>query len=307
MNMVKKLTKKQSFLYILLIFTYLCLILDAVIYPDFTKKHIFFDSDTILIISLIVTTLLILIYPKIRDCTIFVINKFITVISLLSYLAIEFLEVKFYPNYVFSHLHITPQNLFSLFLFSFVVFMISNIKYKLETQEQKKTTFVTKVLLLISLIYILVLGLADTIKSAIDSDIYMLAKINFTYDDKMREKWGYYYDYMKFIVANTAENGSILLPPQDLSSNSGNLGLDRYFLYPRKLVNATEVNVEDVSAFDYIMIVHGDNGSVWPSNNISADHILKINQNTSIVTIKLDDYHPDEISNDEWGLMKIKE
>ena len=154
--------------------------------------------------------------------------------------------------------------------------------------------------------YLLIDGLLKTVLPAVNSDVYMLAHVNYSYDDKMKQKWGFYYDYMKFVRTNVAAGSTVLIPPQDLYPTAGNGGLDRYFLYPRILVGGDLDILTDENKYDCVMIVRGDKGDVWPKTKIFADSILFIDSKDLTTTEVHGDYDPVKVPNNSWGLIRIK-
>jgi hypothetical protein len=57
-----------------------------------------------------------------------------------------------------------------------------------------------------------------------------LMDLHISYDEKMRRKYEWYYDFMSFIRKNTPDDATILFPPQFVWSYSNG-----YFLLPRRL------------------------------------------------------------------------
>jgi hypothetical protein len=71
---------------------------------------------------------------------------------------------------------------------------------------------------------------------------------NWSYDQKMRSRWGEYYDLMSFLQQHTSADAVILLPPRP------NANMDPYFLYPRKLIYGDESALQEHPEIDYIAI-----------------------------------------------------
>ena len=62
----------------------------------------------------------------------------------------------------------------------------------------------------------------------------------------------------------------------------------------------------DINKYDYVMIIRGDDGTIWPKTKIVADNISFIDSKTLIITNVHGDYDPTKISGNFWGLIKIK-
>lgn len=78
-----------------------------------------------------------------------------------------------------------------------------------------------------------------------------------TYDQKMHEKYGFYYDFTLFVKNNTPGNAVILISPiQPPLAGSGNSTFSNYFLYPRKLINGDIGEAPaDFSQYTHVLIV----------------------------------------------------
>jgi len=63
--------------------------------------------------------------------------------------------------------------------------------------------------------------------------IQNLMDLDISYDEKMRRKYEWYYDFMSFIRKNTPDDATILFPHQYV--NIGDLSIGGYFLLPRRL------------------------------------------------------------------------
>jgi len=227
------------------------------------------------------------------------------------YIAMQFLESSNFHNYVFSTYHLQPTNFFYIVFLSLVLFLIS----KLIKQKQFISNLSVFKLTILFIFFVAFLdGFIKTVDTAIYTDIYILSHINASYDFKMNERWGLYYDYIKFVKANTSENASILVPPQELPwLSTGNVGLNRYFLFPRKMGNASDSDLMDLSTYDYVLLVWGEwNGANkdaygWPKVPIKAEKIIYFNPETGEVTEKMGNYDPKTILTDGvWGIIKIK-
>jgi hypothetical protein len=155
-------------------------------------------------------------------------------------------------------------------------------------------------------------GAVSVMQTVIYSDVNILSHINASYDFKMRELWGGYYDYIKFVKENTPSNASIIVPPQMFPWPSiGNVGLDRYFLFPRNLVNGSLNGPIDISSCNYVMLVWGEGGSDkntygWPKVPIKAEKVIYFDPATHTIVEHLGNFDSKMVSaSNAWGLIKI--
>ena len=110
-----------------------------------------------------------------------------------------------------------------------------------------------------------------------------------SYDEKMRARWGDFYDYMVFIQDNTPEDAVIYHPPQIKPWEfEGNQALIRYFLFPRTLVSGSiDLDEYDGPQITHIMIVWGREKSGvdqdveygWPKQEIKGKRIMILDDN----------------------------
>ncbi len=116
-----------------------------------------------------------------------------------------------------------------------------------------------------------------------------------TYDKKMGYYWGFFYDYMLFVKENTPENSTIIVPPQESPwFMTGNIGLVRYFLYPRNFIQGTYDKPLDIDSADYVMLAWGE----WKENDMSRYGWPKV---------KVDAEETILLNGDKnWGILKIK-
>ncbi|KKR34289.1 MAG: hypothetical protein UT63_C0003G0005 [Candidatus Gottesmanbacteria bacterium GW2011_GWC2_39_8] len=100
---------------------------------------------------------------------------------------------------------------------------------------------------------------------------------NLTNEQKLRESWGFYYDYLKFVKTNTNEKNIIGIPPQTGQwVESGSQVLNAYFLYPRKQLFAIPENIHKA---DYFMIYYGTDTALdkkylgWPKFPVPVSEV----------------------------------
>jgi len=104
-----------------------------------------------------------------------------------------------------------------------------------------------------------------------------------SYEEKMRVKWGDYYDFMIYVRDRTSPDAVILIPPQSTYPRTGNAGLDSYFLHPRKLVG-----LDQVADATHVLIVKAEDGSedVWPPAPMPDGEISWMKQGLGIIALK---------------------
>jgi len=125
--------------------------------------------------------------------------------------------------------------------------------------------------------------------------------------------YGWIKTFSKFIINNTPEDSSILLPPQSvIYKMEGNIYYFRWFLYPRRLFHIENGYISETIKIKYVVISAGEcNNSdcVWPDYTINKDDINKIividrkNQKTQVIENK--DYQPKDFQN-MWGIVELK-
>jgi len=309
------------------------LLLESYMYIGFLRKFILLDSRYFLIFSIISISLLFyskLSEEKYKSSTLekFVLNlnAFLFFPISIFYWIMTVSNTIHYPNYVFATFHIQPENylnviFLSLLLFILKLYKLSKLKRgqylrcirgKLFVFNKAPKVLILLVVIFISLAVYVVSNLPIVLKSVFNNIIFVSTHLNYTYDDKMRKKWGFYYDYMEFIKSYTPPDATILIPPQSNHwLTSGNSGLDRYFLYPRNLLNADVFSIPN-SGYGYVLIDKGEwyNDAVdwgWPKVAVKAEKIWYIDPGTLKVTEVEKDFDPkDPFNMQAWGLIKVR-
>lgn len=285
--------------------------LETYSYLGFLSKYILVDSRFFLVLAMISGTLLIGKKLNTLCALTFKVNTFILPVSLTLYLIMQLLESLHFHNYVFSTYHIQQTNFLYIVFLSSALFLIS----KLVRQKPfllNMSVFKLAIVFIFTVVFLD--GAVKTMDAAVYTDIYILSHINASYDFKMEERWGLYYDYIKFVKANTPENASILVPPQELPwFSTGNVGLNRYFLFPRKMGNGSYNEPMDLSNYDYVLLVWGEwdgadkSAYGWPKIPIKAEKIIYFESATGVVREKNGNYDPKSITTDGvWGIIKVK-
>jgi hypothetical protein len=285
--------------------------LETYTYIGFVKKFIFVDSRFFLVMA--VFSGLLLIGKKINNlCDLtFKVNGAILSISSVLYLAMQILEARHFRNYIFSTYHVQIANFLNIVFFSAVIFIMSKlIKQKFRIRRFSIYHLIVSIILTASFL----IGVVNTVDQAVYTDIYILFHFNASYDFKMHERWGLYYNYIKFVKANTPENASILVPPQELPwYSTGNVGLDRYFLFPRNLANGSYDKAMDLQGYDYVLLVWGEWNDAdkslygWPKIPINSEKVIYYEAATGVVREQDGNYDPRLIpASGAWGIIKIR-
>lgn len=210
----------------------------------------------------------------------------VSVIALLIYLCFMFVETNNYNNYVYSKFHIDLNGLLyfstsnSILYLSFInreliLRLVKTSRGKLSNENIK----ILKFIIVSSVFYYLISNLPQTINRLSENTTYIALNANQTYEDKVRYRWPFIYDYMMFVKNNTEENSVIAVPPMVRPwLTEGNADMVRYFLYPRKIVTG-EINTFPKEA-DYLFLAKGswpldENSSYgWPKISITVKNII---------------------------------
>jgi hypothetical protein len=222
-----------------------------------------------------------------------------------------YLEEVNFPNYVFSVFHVHYHNIPALVSYVFYLLFLLLIKNETKTLliEKKLSLKLTSAVFFLLSVY-LVNNSNQTLSLIERKVITILVKPNITYNEKMSKEWGFFYNYMLFVRENTPSDAIVHLPPKlDPWQLTGNIGLVRYFLYPRQLVNTSDPFSLSNKKFDYLLISKGfftqagESGHGWPKIPIEADKIWYIDENTKEVEEFNGQFIPH--TSKDWGLIKL--
>lgn len=321
--------------------TFLVLAIECYKYPGFISKHFFFPPQLYLLISLLILKLIDLAGFKLSKLLYFI-NWLVTIILLIFYLILAYLEGQNYPNYVFSHYHINIDVLFYIFIYSLLIRfvglieintqsrnrvsgLISSFRNLLKSIEKKnmqekiivmfRGSIIKEVLFqtLISILLILFLisNLSKDLDYIVPYSIKIVRSLNSSYDQKMSETWGIYYDYINFVRNHTDESVSLAIPPfKGAWTTVGSFWLDNYFLFPRKLYQLQdEESVPEGT--DYIMLAKGSWPSPeweygWPKVKINNVDILYFEKGIFNETWKENVTYVPEDNVNNWGLIRVR-
>lgn len=285
-------------------------------YPGFISKY-FIISPTTFFMILLLSTLPSL--GKKIDKRLYVVNKVIFLILVISYFVFGVLQGVFYNNFVFEKLHINTEPLLTLTILTLFVIIIKSLsenKLILQNISYKKRSFSRYLTVLLSISLIIIYATINTSKSindALISTSKILSRLDFTYDQKMNMTWPTFYNYMKFVKENTPDNARIAIPPaEEHWLHTGNLVLVNYFLYPRKLFEGTIYSLPK-EKIDYILLAkglwnRGESDFGWPKVFLKDVEVNYLNTDQGVFETYFGDFDPNyERNKNSWGLIKIKQ
>jgi hypothetical protein len=272
--------QKSTVLPALIIFTFLCLILETVKYPGFMGNHFFIDAR---IYFAVVLTLIFFSTSKSRFSDfILKINRFLLPVLSITYLSLAALEGAHYTNYVLATLRIHLDGLVLLVLFSLLLFLADKFKDLLPKRVHGLGVIYPAMVFFI--IYFVVRNLSYVTDQAVNRNFYIVFHLSNSYDQRMYYQWGDFYRFMTFVKNNTPVDATIIGPPEEdpWLMGSGNDRFVRVFLYPRKIISATKI-IPDIKVFGpntYLLITWGKEECQptgchgWPRQDIPAKKIF---------------------------------
>lgn len=145
---------------------------------------------------------------------------------------------------------------------------------------------IRRVAVLVAIAVALKVGLTESWRYVVSELGFMRENPYLTYEEKMRSKWGDYYEYMVFVRENTPAGATIIIPPQgDQWPMTGNGGLDSYFLYPRRLVG-----MDQMPEAAYVLVVEAEDGSgeVFPPGGVPSGQVRWIRPGWGVAEIQRD-------------------
>lgn len=210
-----------------------------------------------------------------------------------------------YPNFVFSTFHIhygVLASITAVFLAWFVLLILS------ERKELKKHILFHGIILIL-ITYYCFTNVESSLPFIDRNFSFALSNPGANYDQKMEKYWGGVYSFIAFVKRETPENSSIVLPDINAGGFTGNQGMVRYFLYPRKLVSSSNDNIPDAN---FLIATPGNelgegNYKFWPVVNIKAVWVKYYDANNKIITLERKDYDPQILRNNGYyALLKLK-
>jgi hypothetical protein len=279
-------------------------LLELFTYSGFIQKHLFLPLNIFLYVAFIIIIFLVIRSKRQPDKIFSELFFVLALIVLLTMLGLGSIEILKYPNFVFSKTHIDIKN------FPNLIALLASISFILLTTNKIGTIFSknkniagTLTLLLAVFVYRNTSVVAGTIRRLAPMAV---AKPSAAYEDKMYYLWSDPYRFLDAVKYLTDEHATIYLPPRSSpQAITGNPGIVRYFLYPRKLVSY-EPGDED----GYLVASPGNelgNGDykLWPEELIKADYFYLIDTKKESIKVIVGDFEPDVIKNNNWALLKI--
>jgi len=289
-----------------LVFTALILlppITEIFTYHGFIKKHLFIDAGYIVTFGLF---LLIIVYKKYIGVFdkgyYFYAGSFIT---LAIFLISAVLEEYNYPNYVFTKFHINYKNAPLLVAALFTGgFVNSAVKYLSKIVKKNPSIFL--IISFLSAVFIFKQAKYISV-SVMRIFPLIIAKPGLSYSEKLYYFWDNPVKYLDYVSILTNENASIYLPTSTSAQEiTGNIGLVRYFLYPRKL----NLYDPEKSVDGYVIASPGNelgdgNFNNWPDFDIECEFFYLIDLKNQSVNFVKSEFSSGLISGDTWALIKI--
>lgn len=338
MNFVKRITTSNSFrkflrvnIFIfpyLTVLTYTFLLLDSIVYPGFTQNIFLIDSMWLMPITLISICIAIITakYTSKSVNSIFFnflnVNKLAMPIVVVVYFLSSLLEQQNYPNFVFSHYHLhigffTNVLILNVYIILIEILLDYNflmLKFiKIPDLTPRNISKIVILLLIVAIIsYPVIRTFINITKMMIYHASLVIKNPNLNFDERSR-KVITNYSYYKFLVEHTPESALIGVPPQrNPWLTIGNIGMVRYFLYPRKITQEPDKTKVPLGV-DYLVISSGDWASMdgkygWPESTVSAKRAWLYDIPTGEVTTYENftfDIHSNPELRKAWGLLEL--
>ena len=332
-NLVNKVLKINAVIFPHLIgFSFLLLAIESYTYTGFLKKYTFVDSQFFFVLSIVSVCLVILLQitnksykASLLENLVVNLNSFLLPFTTIAYFTMITLNSVKYSNYIFSVLHIQPQNFLNILLLSIFVFTLKIISYN----NSKKWLGNIFAGINIKLIFLLILtsmlllefvasSFIETIENVAVDLSFISTHLNDSYDQKMQDKWGILYKYISLIKASVPVGSSILLPEsKPPHSVDGRIEYYRYFLVDRKITNYdSSTKVED---YDYVLLTKGylhptydgsiQKNYIWPNFPVDSEKITYLDgvgDGSYFEETIYSDYNPDDYRDKYvWGIIKV--
>ena len=310
--MVKKI---KVVFYIFWVASMITSLIEAITYSGFFEKHTKLNP-IVFVVPTIIFSLILIVLNLVKKSKEFKKNDKIPLVLsgffLTLYLIFKVIDRLIYANFIFSTLHVQPDNLFFSVLISLLLVIVVWF-HRINFKELKTI----KSIVIIFIISIIIFNIYKTYKMEWWAFQFIIAHPSASYDDKMRRAVGSeFYDFTQFINKHTSVDSKILIPPQAFPwPQSGNEAFMRYFIYPRKMTNGTEYNPEvKLSDYDYVVLNWGETDSVqspythgWPKFDVPAEKTIFMNNDGSYGgEVKGNFNYKDYINKKVWGLIIIK-
>lgn len=274
-------------------------------FSGFVRKHFVFSLNYYLFFSF----LLFLTIPIEKSQKYFrKVGAFLFATSLVVFfmmVALASVELVKYPNYIFSKIHLELKNLPLLVGYLLTLSFISLYLQKLsKTFKNSDIFYLFFSFLLVIFVFNNSVQVAGNIRRFLPPVFaYPMA----TYSDKMFYLWGDPLRFLEDTAKLIPDNSRVFIPPKDVAhAVTGNLGFDRYFLYPREILSFDPGK----SSGGYLISSPGNelgNGvfSRWPDFNVDSNYYWFIDANKNVTKKVFDSYKFRMLKGKDWALIKI--
>jgi len=317
------------------------LLVETATYRGFVHKYLFVNTSFLFFLTIAIDLFLvsqsILIKQKVAAITF--IDKLVTSLNrlsllplILTYYVLANLEVSNFPNYVFSHFHLNPENLMGILVFNLLIFFLELLRSTRLSQEvyevlRRRFGFalnkatVVQLVFFSTILFFMVPQMQYDFNYTYINVVRTMQTLGQTYDQKMvfmlggKNYTGWVYTYGQFLNNHTPKDAVLFIPPQEESwQMEGNQYYFRWFVYPRKLVTSQDITAPIPEGATHVLIADGawswgvkEYG--WPRITIPVERIkrmLLINRDTEEVTEQTNTAFVPNISAHQWGVIELK-
>lgn len=235
-------------------------------------------------------------------------------ITIFCYLLLSFWDRNNHPNFVLSTFHIHLSGFEHILLvqgfFGLLLFFRMPIPSKKIPQTRLILTF--GFIGFLAITHLIWQNFKLLTQMAIDSYAFMIKYPFATYDEKL-SKVVPIYPFYKFVVEHTPENAVIALPPfREPWTYTSNAGFTRYFLYPRKVQNASSTADLLSDRFTHALIAYDTPNEPyeeyrWPQSEVMGKSIMYYDfssDTSSKSAANIYKVHPSSGS-EIWGLIEL--
>lgn len=321
--------------------TNVLLLLETVTYHGFVRKYLFSDISlfvygTVALHCFLVSQSIFL-KRKIDDRSymmrlVIALNRLSLIPLILTYYVLANLEINNFPNYVFSHFHINPDNLMSILVLNLLVFGLellrsTNLSGEIHLILRRRFGLlltpqsVVQLLFFGSIMFFMVPQLQYDFNYTYINTVRTLQSLRETPDQKMilmlggKKYTGWVYIYAQFLKSYTPSDAVLFIPPQTEGwQMEGNQYYFRWFVYPRKLTTSQDIEAPIPDDASYVAIAEGAwpwgmKEFGWPRIKIPAERIAKIiliDRETEVVTEQMNVDYVWDPNKHLWGVIKLK-
>lgn len=312
---MKKLSKYSGRLLTLLIVLTFCLLaVEVVKGPGSIGRHILIDSKIFWAVSLI-WLFFVIEKPKVLNL-IFKANLIILIPVCLVYFYYLVQESMHFPNFVLASYGVHLNAIMALLLFSLSLPATEKIKKVYPKLIVSKPKDIVILSICVLILYFFLANLTETLSNSFSRDSYIVLHTKSTYNEKMFYYWGDYYYLMSFVKNNTPPDAKIIIPPmmEPWLARTGDMYLDRAFLYPRELIqfDSLQIPAESLKSGNYVLVSWGHRDCSfpechgWPRQAIKTKEVLyKDPGSDSVIEVKDNFLYQKDDYKYVYGLIKL--